>query len=87
MTPDQEIDLELSSQSPELDEERRVTLSDGRLVEPTRLEKRNGWTAETLTAYLNERAASQLNAADIHGRPPRRPDESNHRYRPHRWRG
>lgn len=86
MTPDQEIDYELS-QGLELDEERRIALEEGRLVEPTRLEKRNGWTAEALTAYLAERAVSQLNVADIHSRPQKRPSEANHHYRPHRWRG
>ncbi len=87
MSPDQEIEYGLSQGIPELEEERRIALEEGRLIEPTRLEQRNGWTAETLTAYLTERAASQLNAADIHGRPQRRPNEANHRYRPQRWRG
>ena len=58
-------------------------------VEPTDEEKRNGWTSESLTAYLAERQAGQELAVDVnslHRRLARRPTEQNHRYRPHRWR-
>jgi hypothetical protein len=60
------------------------------LVQPTAEEARNGWTAENLTAYLAERAASQamtLDVASLLRRLQDRPREANHRYDPHRiWR-
>lgn len=58
-------------------------------VEPTDEEKRNGWTTESLTAYLAERQAGQELAIDVnslHRRLARRPTEQNHRYNPKRWR-
>lgn len=73
----------------ELDAVQREALENQELVEPTDEEKKNGWTAETLTAYLTERLAGQSLAVDvnsIHRRAARRPTEANHRYRPHRWR-
>jgi predicted transcriptional regulator len=69
---------------------RREALAAGARIEPTEEERRNGWTTETLTAYLAERAAGQSLAVDVnslHRRNARRPDEANHRYNPRRWRG
>jgi hypothetical protein len=65
------------------------------MVKPTPDEERNGWTEETLTAYLEKQATAQ--AASINNEPDpmfkrgrRRRDqpaaEANHRYNPHRWR-
>ena len=73
----------------ELDEAQRAALERQELIEPSAEERRNGWTAETLTAYLVERLAGQSLAVDVnslHRRLARRPAEQNHRYRPHRWR-
>lgn len=59
------------------------------LVEPTDEEKRNGWTAESLTTYLAEREAGQSLSIDVdslHRRSARRPTTQNHRYNPKRWR-
>lgn len=58
------------------------------LIEPTEEEKRNGWTAETLTEYVREQKASQELRADP-ASPMRRtpPKRANSKYRPHRWRG
>ncbi len=58
--------------------------SDG-LIEPTADEAKNGWTAETLTKYLQERAQAQTLTA-LH-RPPAKPTRANSKYSPHRWRG
>jgi len=72
----------------ELSESRRASSQEP--VEPTEAERRNGWTAESLTRYLSERQAGQSLAVDVnslHRRVARRPDEQNHRYCPHRWRG
>lgn len=74
----------------ELDAAQRAAFDTQELVEPTDEERRNGWTAETLTAYLAERRAGQSLAADpdsLHRQTARRPGEANHRYNPHRWRG
>lgn len=73
----------------ELDAVRREALARQELIEPTDEEKRNGWTAEALTAYLAERLAGQSLSVDVnslHRKAARRPDVQNHRYRPHRWR-
>lgn len=73
----------------ELDDIRREADDVQELVEPTEEEKRNGWTAETLTAYLAERLAGQTLAVDpnsVHRKLARRPSAQNHKYRPHRWR-
>lgn len=73
----------------ELDQAQREALLRQELIEPTEDEKRNGWTAETLTQYLAERSAGQSLSVDInslHRRIARRPDVQNHRYNPHRWR-
>jgi hypothetical protein len=53
------------------------------LVEPTADEKRNGWTAETLTAY-REQIAPEI-ARLFERRKPAMPTRAN-RYHPHRWR-
>ncbi len=59
----------------------------GQLVEPTEDERRNGWTAETLTAYLAERNSAQERYIDPHDESRRRrPNAANSRYRPHKWR-
>lgn len=60
------------------------------LVQPTADEARNGWTAETLTAYLQEQQASASLRADMGSamrRQGRRPQRQNRDYRPLRWRG
>lgn len=72
----------------ERDAVRRATVQQP--VEPTEEEKRNGWTVKTLTAYLAERQAGQSLSIDVnslHRQLARRPNEQNHRYKPHRWRG
>ena len=73
----------------ELDSARRQALARQEMIEPTRDEKRNGWTKESLTKYLAERHAGQTLAVDVnslHRRVARRPNVQSHRYRPHRWR-
>lgn len=66
-----------------LDEAKR----DIGLVEPTADEARNGWTAETLTAYVQEQRAAQAVRIDPRG-PSRQvpPSRANSRYSPFRWR-
>lgn len=57
-------------------------------VEPTEEEKRNGWTTETLTQYLSERAAGHSLDADpssLHRRVAERP-RMQARYNPLKWR-
>ena len=74
----------------ELDIIRRETLARQELIEPTEDEKKNGWTAEKLTAYLAERLAGQSLTVDVnslHRKTAHRPNVQNHWYRPHRWRG
>jgi hypothetical protein len=51
------------------------------LVEPNADEKRNGWTAKTLTKYLDSRERDRVLVS-----PPKLPDRQNHKYNPHRWR-
>ena len=73
----------------ELDSARREALAQQKTIEPTEEEKKNGWTAKTLTAYLAERLASQslnISVDSLQRRNARKPQEANHRYRPHRWR-
>lgn len=73
----------------ELDSVRRQAIVADELIEPTDDEKRNGWTAKSLTKYLTERMAGQTLAVDVnslHRRVARRPNEQNHKYRPTRWR-
>ena len=75
--------------SDELETARREAINQQQTIEPTEEEKRNGWTAKTLTAYLSERLAAQTLNVDVnslHRQVARRPREANHHYRPHRWR-
>ena len=73
----------------ELETARREAIAQQHTIEPTEEEKKNGWTAKTLTAYLTERVAAQSLNVDVNSlqrRLARRPTEANHRYRPLRWR-
>jgi len=73
----------------ELDAATRQALANQEMIEPSEEERKNGWTAETLTQYLAERHAAQEMAVDVnslHRRTARRPDEQQHRYNPLRWR-
>lgn len=73
----------------ELDAVQQNAAAEQPRVEPTEDEKRNGWTAESLTAYLAERNAGQSLSIDVnslHRRLARRPVVQNHRYNPLRWR-
>ena len=54
------------------------------LIEPSEEEARNGWTAESLTTYIDERRGAQEANVDPHLRPRVRPSEQNHRYDPHK---
>lgn len=55
-----------------------------RLIEPTPDEKKNGWDAESLAAYVKEREAAQ--AETVLNRPSPRPKWANNQYSPLRWR-
>lgn len=69
------------------DEFRRALKSDHPPVEPTEEEKRNGWTTETLTAYVAEQEAAGLLRADpMSAFRAKRPMKANSRYNPFRWR-
>ena len=57
------------------------------LIEPTDEERRNGWDAETLTAYVAERNRARDIWMDPHERPRHRPALANSKYSPFRWRG
>jgi hypothetical protein len=59
------------------------------LVQPTAEEARNGWTAETLTAYLAEQKAAQSLRLDPSSTLRRKapPARANSKYRPLKWRG
>lgn len=57
----------------------------GVLVEPTADERKNGWTAESLTKYLNER--KEANSRAILDKPRIPPAKANGTYQPQRWRG
>ncbi len=77
-----------------LDDSQHVDLDSGELtqelIEPTADEKKNGWTAETLTSYLIERRAGQSLDVDpnsLQRKMGRRPIEQDHKYNPLRWRG
>lgn len=77
----------------QIDRERNARLAaatdEQGLVHPTEEEARNGWTPETLTAYLAERTAGQAMSIDqdsLQRRMARRPKSQNDRYNPHRWR-
>ncbi len=53
-----------------------------KLIEPNEHERRNGWTAETLTAYVNERRKASQDRVDWnHPSRRKRPDRANG----HRW--
>ena len=59
------------------------------LIEPNEEEKRNGWTAETLTAYVQEQTAARelkVDPMSAMNRAGRRPTRANSKYNPHRWR-
>jgi hypothetical protein len=51
------------------------------LIEPSEDEKRNGWTAETLTAYHTKREEETQKALDWQLRKPVRPRATNSGYR------
>ena len=53
------------------------------LMQPTPDEVRNGWDAETLTAYLAEREKAQFE--NQFNRPKPRPDTADSDYDPHAW--
>jgi hypothetical protein len=74
----------------ELDQAQRSVSRAAETYTASDEEKRNGWTDETLTAYINSRKAGQSLTTDpdsLQRRLARRPVESNHRYSPHKWRG
>ena len=78
----------------EIDDSQHIDVDSGELVqelvEPTDDEKKNGWTAETLTRYLIERRAGQSLDTDpnsLQRKMGRRPIEQDHKYNPLRWRG
>ena len=76
--------------SREFKEARNEALARAERIEPTEEEKRNGWTAETLTTYLAEREAAQTLAFDpdsLERKSGRRKREQNHNYNILRWRG
>jgi hypothetical protein len=54
------------------------------LMEPTDAERRNGWTAETLTAYHAKQNEFTQAALDWGGRPKKRPTMQKG-YRPWRF--
>lgn len=56
------------------------------LIDPTGEELANGWTAETLTAYVRERQQVQesIVSFDAACRPPKRPSVANSKYDPYR---
>ena len=75
--------------SEELETARREAIAQQQTIEPTEEEKKNGWTAKTLTAYLTDRIAAQSLNVDVnslHRQVARRPREANHHYNPLRWR-
>lgn len=60
------------------------------LIEPSEGEARNGWDAESLTAYVQEQQASaslRIDPGSAMNRQARRPQRQNRKYRPLRWRG
>lgn len=61
----------------------------GPLTEPSADEARNGWTAETLSAYLAEQTASQALRLDPgeRGRNVIKDSQNKGLYRPHAWKG
>ena len=74
----------------ELDRAQSHAVKEQELIEPTEDEKRNGWTAETLTQYHAERRAGQaldIDPNSLQRSLARRPQQQNSKYSPHRWRG
>ena len=59
------------------------------LVEPTEHDIQNGWTAESLTEYLESRenVANGIVMFDPEFRPVKLPRRANGKYNPLRWRG
>ena len=57
-------------------------------IELTDEERANGWTEETLTAYIAEREKAQAGVVmfDPEYRKPQRPKWANNRYNPLHWR-
>ncbi len=47
------------------------------LIEPTEDERRNGWDAQSLTAYVREQRHAQESRLDWHARPRPRPQMQN----------
>lgn len=73
----------------ELIETQRTAKKEQKTVEPTEEEKKNGWTAESLTNYLAERKAAQSLGIDVNSfyrKSLKRPMTQNHKYNPLRWR-
>ena len=73
----------------EADAAHGVAMSDQPPVEPSEDEKRNGWTTETLTAYVAERKAGQSLAIDplsVRRQAEQMPRVQKNGYNPHRWR-
>jgi len=58
------------------------------LIQPTADEAKNGWTAETLTAYVAEQKAAQSLRIDPSSALRRKapPVRANSKYRPLKWR-
>ena len=56
------------------------------MIEPTAEERKNGWTAETLTEYLDGRAAEKQKYM-LSGARARdaRPTRAQSEYNPHEW--
>ncbi len=78
--PDQQEEFDKALNEAKVQQER---------VEPSPDERRNGWTTETLSAYLANQKAAQTLRIDPHSalnRHARRPTRCA-KYRPLRWRG
>lgn len=60
--------------------EREIVLTDA--------ERKNGWTEESLRAYIasRERASSAVIYREPGAVEPKRPVRTNGKYSPHRWR-
>lgn len=59
------------------------------LLQPTEDEARNGWTPESLTAYVAEQDAAaslKIDPRSALNRASRKPARANSRYSPFRWR-
>ena len=73
----------------ELDQTQDLAFEKTALIQPTKDELKNGWTAETLTQYVAERNAGAELRTDphsLHRRMKQRPRVQNIQYNPHRWR-